>query len=245
MSSRTDSCAVIIGSGPGIGAHAAAVFAAKRFNKVALVARNPAQLEKDAATVSNAAPGKVQVKTYSTDASDNVKLAKTLQQIGEDIGSPEFVLYNAAVVAKSTLLEFSEEDILRDFQISTIGLHVTAKWAVPQLVSIAKKDSAAKPTLMVTNSHLPENPVADLFSLSLAKAAQKNLVRSLRQKFSTEGIHVCLLTVAGDVIETQQYLNSTNIANKAWELYNQSKYAWTEDVRIEESSEAKISDMEG
>ncbi|MBE3045512.1 SDR family NAD(P)-dependent oxidoreductase [Candidatus Bathyarchaeota archaeon] len=234
MSSRTDSCAVIIGSGPGIGAHTAAIFAANRFNKVALVARNPVQLEKDAATVSNAAaPAKVEVRTYSTDASDHVKLAKTLEQISEDLGTAEFVLYNAAVVAQSTLLESCEEDMLRDFRISTIGLHVTAKWAMPQLISIA--DPAAKPTLMVTSSHLPEEPEAAVFSLSLAKAAQKNLVRSLRQKFGAEeGAHVCLLTVAGYVDETRRLLNSTNIANEAWRLYSQPKDAWTEDVRIEE-----------
>ncbi|KAH8800381.1 hypothetical protein F5884DRAFT_810155 [Xylogone sp. PMI_703] len=234
MSARTNNSAVIIGSGPGIGSHTAAIFASKRFNKVALVARNQTQLEKDAATVAKAAPGQVEVKTYSTDITDHAKFTETLKQISNDLGVPEFVFFNAAIVRQSTLLEFSEEDMLFDFKITTTGLHVAAKWAIPLLTSLAKKDPTAKPTLMVTNSHLPENPSAELFALSLTKASQKNLTRSLRAKFEPEGVHICLLTVAGTVRDENKYLNNKHVATKAWDLYNQENGSWTEDVRIEE-----------
>ncbi|RFU80203.1 hypothetical protein TARUN_2013 [Trichoderma arundinaceum] len=232
MSSRSNNSVVIIGSGPGIGSHTASIFASKRFNKVALVARNPAQLEKDAAAVNNAAPGQVQVKTYPTDITDSKKLADTLAQITNDLGAPEFVLFNAAIIALTPLLEFSDEGILQDFQISTIALHNTAKWAIPQLAALAKQDPTAKPTLMVTNSHLPETPLEDLFSLSLTKASQKNLTLSLRQKFASQGIHICLLAVAGTVADGNPNLNNKNVSDKAWDLYNQEKSAWTEEIRI-------------
>ena len=54
MTPRTDHVAVIIGSGPGIGCHVAKIFASRRFNKVALIARNQTQLDKDAEAVSSA-----------------------------------------------------------------------------------------------------------------------------------------------------------------------------------------------
>ncbi|KAL7947559.1 NAD(P)-binding protein [Trichoderma barbatum] len=232
MSSRSNNSVVIIGSGPGIGSHTAAIFASKRFNKVALVARNPAQLEKDAASVNSAAPGQVEVKTYSTDITDSKKLAATLEQITSDLGTPEFVLFNAAIIAMTPLLEFDDEGIIHDFKISTIALHNTAKWAIPQLSALAKQDPTAKPTLMVTNSHLPETPIEALFSLSLTKAAQKNLTLSLRQQFADSGIHICLLAVAGTVADENPNLNTKNISNKAWDLYSQEKSAWTEEIRI-------------
>ncbi|PNP45149.1 hypothetical protein TGAM01_v206741 [Trichoderma gamsii] len=232
MSARSNNTVVIIGSGPGIGSHTASIFASKRFNKVALVARNPAQLEKDAATVSSAAPGQVQVKTYPTDIVDSEKLAATLSQIKNDLGAPEFILFNASIIAMSPLLEFSEEAVVQELRISTIALYNTGKWAIPELSALAKQDPTAKPTLMVTNSHLPETPIADLFSLSLNKAAQKSLTLSLREKFAAQGIHICLLVVAGAVGDENPNLNNKNIASKAWDLYNQEKSAWSEEIRI-------------
>ncbi|KAK1237143.1 hypothetical protein MKX07_006022 [Trichoderma sp. CBMAI-0711] len=232
MSSRSNNSVVIIGSGPGIGSHTAAIFASNRFNKVALVARKPAQLEKDAAFVTAAAPGQVEVKTYPTDITDSKRLANTLEQITKDLGTPEFVLFNAAIIAVTPLLEVDDESILTDFKISTIALHNTAKWAIPQLAALAKEDPSAKPTLMVTNSHLPETPWEDLFSLSLTKASQKNLTLSLRQKFGPLGIHICLLSVAGGVADENPNLNNKNVANKTWELYSQDKGAWTQEIRI-------------
>ncbi|PNP49891.1 hypothetical protein THARTR1_09421 [Trichoderma harzianum] len=232
MASRSNNSVVIIGSGPGIGSHTAAIFASKRFNKVALVARNPDKLEKDAAFVNSAAPGQAEIKTYPTDISNSQALAATLAQITNDLGTPEFVLFNAAVIALTPLLEFDDESILEDFKVSTIALHNTAKWAIPQLSALAKQDSTVKPTLMVTNSHLPETPLEDLFSLSLTKASQKNLTLSLRQKFAELGIHICLLAVAGTVADENPNLNNKNVSSKAWDLYNQEKSAWTEEIRI-------------
>jgi short-subunit dehydrogenase len=234
MSSRSDNAIVVVGSGPGIGTNTAAVFAANKFNKVALVARNPAQLEKDAATVTSAANGNVTVKTYSTDVIDPAKFTATLKQISQDLGTVEVVLYNAAIVAESRHLEVTDEELIRDFKISTIALNNLSKWAFPQLTALAAKDSSAQPTVIVTSSHLPETPETNLVSLSMSKAAQKNFTRSLRLEFEPKGVHVALLSVAGYVLENNQKLNPKNIAKEAWNLYSQPKGSWTEDIRIEE-----------
>ncbi|KAL7791500.1 hypothetical protein V8C37DRAFT_381887 [Trichoderma ceciliae] len=234
MSSRSDNVVVIVGSGPGIGTNTASIFAAKKFNKIALIARNPAQLEKDAATVASAANGNVTVKTYSTDILDPARFAAALNQINQDLGTVEVVLFNAALVAESRHLEVSDDELLRDFSISTIALNNLAKWAFPQLTALASKDATTKPTVIVTSSHLPEAPETNLVSLSMSKAAQKNFTRSLRLEFEPKGVHVCILSVAGYVLETNTKLNPTNIAEQAWNLYNQPKGSWTEDIRIEE-----------
>ncbi|QYS98648.1 hypothetical protein H0G86_005817 [Trichoderma simmonsii] len=234
MASRSDNVVVVVGSGPGIGTNTAAVFAANKFNKVALVARNPTQLEKDAVTVTSAANGNVNVKSYSTDVIDPVKFTATLREITQDLGTVEVVLYNAAIVAQSRHIEVTDEELIRDFMISTIALNNLSKWAFPQLTVLAAEDSSAQPTLIVTSSHLPETPETNLVSLSMSKAAQKNFTRSLRLEFEPKGVHVALLSVAGYVLDQNQKLNAKNIAQEAWNLYNQPKGSWTEDVRIEE-----------
>ncbi|KAL7935112.1 NAD(P)-binding protein [Trichoderma chlorosporum] len=234
MASRSDNAVVIVGSGPGIGTNTAAVFAAKKFNKIALVARNPTQLEKDAATVTSASNGNVTVKTYSTDVIDPTKFTATLQQISQDLGTVEVILYNAAIVAESRHIEVSNEELIRDFMISTVALNNLSKWAFPQLTELAAKDSSTQPTVIVTSSHLPEAPEINLVSLSMSKAAQKNFTRSLRLQFEPKGVHVALLSVAGYVLDNNQKLNAKNIAQEAWNLYSQPKGSWTEDIRIEE-----------
>ncbi|PTB75604.1 NAD(P)-binding protein [Trichoderma longibrachiatum ATCC 18648] len=193
MSPRSDNAIVIIGSGPGIATITAAVFAANKFNKVALVARNPSQLDKDAESVKSAANNiynTITVKTYSTDVIDPAQFTTTLKQISQDLGTVE-----------SRHLEVTNDELIRDFKISTVALNNVTKWAMPQLVALAEKDASAKPTLIVTSSHLPEAPETDLVSLSVAKAAQKNFVRSLRMEFEPKGVHVALSSVAGYVFD--------------------------------------------
>lgn len=90
----------------------------------------------------------------------------------------------------------------------------------------------AKPTLIVISSYLPEMPHLTIFSPSLAKAAQKNLTHSLRDRFGANGIYICLLTVVGRVEDSDLVSNLRSIASKAWELYSQEKENWSEEIRV-------------
>lgn len=79
---------------------------------------------------------------------------------------------------------------------------------------------------------LPHKPELTLFSLSLAKAAQRNQVLSLHRIFRPEGVHVGVVNVGGYVTETHGTLNPTNIANKTWDWFEQSKDNSTFEVII-------------
>lgn len=100
------------------------------------------------------------------------------------------------------------------------GLHNVASWAVPQLIELAAKDKEAKPSFLVTNSALPRDPIPQMFSLSLTKAAQYNLVQSLSKTYASEKIHFGIIMVGGGpVSENEETRNPTNIAQKAWEFF--------------------------
>lgn len=111
--------AVIIGSGPGIGRHVAAKFAAQGFTKVALLARRAEKLHADRHFVISMANSKdIQVNIYPVDIT-NLSLFKTvLEQVQDDLGTPEFVSFNAAQVKPSTLLQFREEDLIEELTVS-------------------------------------------------------------------------------------------------------------------------------
>ena len=79
---------------------------------------------------------------------------------------------------------------------------------------------------------LPHYPIPQLFALSLAKAAQRNLVQSLNMTYGPQGIHVGLINVGGPVSPEDKVWNPTNIASKTWDWFAQSREQPTLEVTI-------------
>jgi short-subunit dehydrogenase len=117
-------------------------------------------------------------------------------------------------------------------QTTTIGLYLVAKWAIPKLQAVAKSSPQAKPSLLVTGGFLHLDPEPDLFSLSLVKTAQRNLVQSLHKAYNSQGIHVGLVLVGGIVSPEAKVLNPTNIAKVAWDFFNREPADWDLEVSI-------------
>lgn len=96
---------------------------------------------------------------------------------------------------------------------------------LPRLQALARQNPGAHPALFVTSSALIHRPYAPVFSLSMAKAAQASLVKSLAA--DNEGVvHVALVTVGGQVSEEEEVNNPRNIAARFWDLYVQRKGCW-------------------
>jgi len=112
---------------------------------------------------------------------------------------------------------------MKPYQITVSALYAVAQRYVPHLVSLAKADPAAKPALLVTSSALPLQPIPQLFALSLAKAAQRNLVQSLNMTYGPEGVHIGVVNVAGIVSPDDSERNPANIAAKTWEWFEEGK----------------------
>ncbi|KZZ98695.1 short-chain alcohol dehydrogenase [Moelleriella libera RCEF 2490] len=222
-------CLVVVGSGPGIGTHVARKFALSGFDRIALLARSPLQLDEDKDSVTAAAAAenaKVHVGTYAIDITNSVQLLDVLDQVACELGPPDAVFFNAARVKSSTLLEADDEEILYDFKVA---LPFTLHESEGQ-----EKAKASKPSLLVTSSHLTSTPEPDVFVLSLAKAAQRNLVESLAQVFRPRGVHVGLVVVTGPVAPENKVLSPKNIADETWALYSQEEKDWTLDVVLKE-----------
>lgn len=106
-----------------------------------------------------------------------------------------------------------------------------AQWAIPRLQALAKSNSSAKPSLLVTNSHLPWDPIPQLLSLSLVKAAQRTMVQSFNRAFGDSGVHAGLISVGGIVSPDNKVLNPRNIAR---ETYKFCEYGTGLEVNLKE-----------
>lgn len=91
---------------------------------------------------------------------------------------------------------------------------------MPHLLDLAEMKPYFKPAFIVTSSMLPVEPMPDLFALSLAKAAQRNLVKSLSMTYGPHGVHIGVINVAGFVSPEDKVTNPNNIAQKTWEWFD-------------------------
>nr|KAK5450522.1 hypothetical protein LTR18_000538 [Exophiala xenobiotica] len=220
---------VVLGSGPGIGVATGSLFASKGFD-VALLSRNAQRLQQDVIKVEKAGSNTT-VQAYPVDISDHVALLTTLNKVEADLGPPEVVFFNAARVQPSKIGETTPEYLLEDFKTMNIGLYTAAAWAIPHLTARARKPDA-HPSFFFSNSGLHNYPIADLFSLSMQKAAQFNLAGSLNQVLAPQGVHVASVDIGGVVTDEDPVLNSRNIAEQFWKLYQQDKEQWMFDVKL-------------
>lgn len=103
---------------------------------------------------------------------------------------------------------------------------------MPQLIEMAKEDTSSMPSLIVTSSMLPTEPIPQVFALSLVKAAQRNLMQSLEMTYASRGVRIGLINVGGPVTPEHKDWNTLNIATRAWEWFAQSKENQTFEVKI-------------
>ncbi len=114
---------VVIGSGPGIGRSTAAYFAERSFKHIILLSRDQSRLAEDAKFVTFAASAaKVERLTIDVSA-DEETVRKSLSGIDDKLkaaGVPlEVVLYNAARVAPSKILEWNAKGLEDDLRVSS------------------------------------------------------------------------------------------------------------------------------
>ena len=123
MSAAKSQTLVVVGSGPGIGVSTAALFASRKFNKVALISRDNIRIQQDRQSILDALPNsrKVEVKTWSVDIINTKAFEITLEEV-QLLGDISCVLFNAARVEPSDLFELSAEEIVKDFMVR---LHVS------------------------------------------------------------------------------------------------------------------------
>ncbi|KAH4224133.1 hypothetical protein HBI38_069840 [Parastagonospora nodorum] len=220
---------IVFGAGPGIGNHVAAEFASKDINHIILLSRNTQRLQKEDAPFVSAASKDVKVDILQIDLSDLASIPAVLKELDNltTNESVEIIFFNAARIHPSPILSTPVQEIDEDLRTTTLSLYLIAQHFLPHLTSLsqssASTSSPLKPALLVTNSALPHSPVPELLSLSLVKAAQRNMVQSLRLAFGEKGVHVGLVSVEGVVGMDEEVRNPKNIARRTVEFWERGE----------------------
>lgn len=115
---------LLIGSGPGIGRSTASLFAERNFKHFVLLSRDAKRLEADADIVRKAAASEVKIDTLTLDLAGNKEsiegVLREVDALIKGAGSQlEVVLYNAARVGPSRILEWGVEGLEEDLRVSS------------------------------------------------------------------------------------------------------------------------------
>ncbi|KAF2234182.1 NAD(P)-binding protein [Viridothelium virens] len=228
---------VVVGSGPGIGLSTASLFASHGFS-IALISRNAERLQSDVAAVKKSVSPSSTIKAYSTNVGDSSALSSTLSQIQSELGTPEVVLFNVARIQSSTIGQEPVRNIRGDFESMNVGLYVTATWALPLMEDRAKgRGKGPWPSFLLSGGFVAEDPRETVFALSMQKAMQHNLMKSLwrvqMHKKTEEGpVHFGVSNIGGHVGDEEPVRTASNIAGVHWELYGEERQNWRQQVDI-------------
>ncbi|RVX39263.1 short-subunit dehydrogenase [Nonomuraea polychroma] len=203
--------AVMIGAGPGIGRSVA-----RRFGReglpVALVSRTGDTLGLD---------GRHGVRAYRADCADETALRAALDASAADLGTPDVVVYNAAIIRPDSPGEATVRAHLDAWAVNVVGALIAAAHVAP---AMARRGGG---TFIITGG-MPE-PKRQYTSLSLGKSGVRTLVALLDQEYGPAGVHVATVTVAGPVAPGTAF-DPDDIAEHYWRLHTQTRDCWEQEI---------------
>ena len=209
--------AVVIGAGPGIGQSVARRFAREGL-PVALVARSKQTVDAAAGVVATSG---VRAIPLVADSTDEIALRAALDTATEELGTPDVVVYNAAIIQPDAPGELSVRGHLDAWAVNVVGALTAAAHVAPAMVQ------GGGGSFLITGG-MPE-PDPRYVSLSLGKAGVRSLAALLDKEYGPGGVHVATVTVAGAVAPGTAF-DPNDIAECYWRLHSQPREAWEHEI---------------
>ena len=208
---------IVIGAGPGIGVSVARRFAREGL-PVGVLARTRSTVDAALAAVDGAG---VRTHGVTADAADESGLRSALDELITQLGVPEVLVYNAAIIQWDSIGELTAAQHLEAWGVNVVGAITAAAHVVAQMAEVGAG------TYILTGG-MP-TPVPQVASLSLGKAGVRALTELLDAQFRPSGIHVATVTVSGTVAPGTAF-DPDDIAEHYWQLHTQPAGAWEREV---------------
>jgi NAD(P)-dependent dehydrogenase (short-subunit alcohol dehydrogenase family) len=206
--------AVIMGVGPGLGRSIARTFAQAGY-PVAMLARDQAKLDGYAAEI---APGRRDVRGYAADAADPDGLRAVLRAAIAELGAPDVLVYNIAVVRKDAPVGGDDADWADVLAVNVLGGRVAADAVLPEL-------RGGRGSLLFTGGGFALRPNREYASLTVGKAGLRAYVQVLHDQLAGTGVHVPSVMIT-EALGSEPRYEPAVIARSYLELHNQPESEW-------------------
>jgi len=218
--------ALIVGTGPGLSASLARLFASHGL-AVAVAAR---QTDKLAALAKET--GAAVHQCNAADAKDVAALFETVEAKG---GAPDVVVYNASARARGPLVDLAPDDVKRAIEVSAFGAFLVSQQAARRMLP---KGHGA---ILLSGATAGVKGFALSSTFAMGKFALRGLAQSMARELSPQGIHVAHFVIDGGIRSAARpvpgnapdsLLDPDAIAETYWAVLQQHRSAWSWEVEV-------------
>nr|WP_078845355.1 SDR family NAD(P)-dependent oxidoreductase [Streptomyces sp. SCSIO ZS0520] len=208
---------MVVGAGPGIGRSVAERFAREGLS-VAVIARREETVRQVAADIGRAGR---KVLALTADSTDEDALRSALDRAESELGPPDAVVYNAALIRPDVPGEYGSRHQLDAWAVNVVGALSTAAHVAPGMAA------RGHGSLLITGGMPRPDPA--YFSLTLGKYGVRTLVELLDAHYGPAGVHVASVTVPGRVAPGTA-CDPDDIAEHYWRLHTQPEDSWQHEI---------------
>jgi short-subunit dehydrogenase len=212
---------LILGAGPGLSASIARRFGREGFSITLVARREQALTELAEALRADGIP----VDTATADAADATGFRSVLETLAERI-TPGVVVYNAARIARDSVLDIDAEYMLSSYAVNVVGAISAAQVFTPAM------REAKTGTFLATGGYAYMDPEPVHASLSLGKAGLRAAIALLHKELKDDGVHAASVTIHG-TIAPDTPLAPERIAETYWHVHRQPAGDWTAETHFE------------
>ena len=218
--------ALIVGTGPGLSASLARLFASHGL-KVAVAAR---RTDKLAALCKETG-----ASAHAVDATDIEGVAKLFADVEAQHGAPDVVVFNASARVRGPVVEIDAAEVRRALEISAFGGFAVAQQAAKRM--LPKRHGA----ILLTGATAGVKGFANSSSFAMGKFALRGLAQAMAREMSPQGIHVAHFVIDGGIRaearpdpanNPDSTLDPDAIAQTYWHVMHQHRSAWSWEVEV-------------
>ena len=217
---------LIVGSGSGLSASLASLFAQEGF-MVALAARNSKKLAPLCKSTGASA--------FSCDATNASEVTTLFRSVEAMIGAPDVVIYNASARSRGPFISLDAAEVENAIRVSAFGGFLVAQQAAKQMVP---KGHGA---ILFTGASASVKGYAQSAPFAMGKFALRGLAQSMARELAPMGIHVAHFIIDGGIRKPgrtepaenpDSMLDPDAIAANYLHVLRQPRSAWTWEMEL-------------
>ena len=218
--------ALIVGSGSGLSASLARLFA-KQGIGVSLAARTTDKLA--------ALAQETGAKTYACDAADRAQVDKLFADLDAAKAAPDVVVYNASYRTRGPFVELDAGEVEKSIRVTAFAAFLVAQAAAKRMLP------QGRGAILFTGASASIKGYAQSAPFAMGKFALRGLAQSMARELSPLGIHVAHFVIDGGIRSDRRpvpadkpdsLLDSDAIAASYMQVLQQPRSAWTQELEL-------------
>src|SRR5216683_3488696 len=220
----TAETALIIGTGPGLSASLARLFASEGM-RVALAARRTDKLAALCAEIG--------ARAYACDASKPGEINALFAAFARDLAVPDIVVYNASYRTRGPLVELEPAEVEKALMVSCYGGFLVGQAAAKAMLA------QGHGSILLTGASASVKGYVNSAPFAMGKFGLRGLAQSMARELAPKNIHVAHFVIDGgierlgdDARGPDGMLKPAAIAQTYLDIHRQHRSAWTWEIEL-------------